>query len=379
VIRRHRQRSSSHPTPRIVLAGGGTAGHTSPLIATAAELSHLAPDVVLTAVGTARGLEITVVPAAGLALELIPPVPMPRQPGLDLLRVPVRLGRSIAAAARILTSFRADVVLGFGGYVSTPVYLAARRLGIPIVLHEQNALPGLANKVAARFTRHVFTSFPDTRLPHACCIGLPLRRSITELDRDAGRSTARTLFGLRPELPTLLVSGGSQGAQRINLAVRGARQSLLGQGIQILHVVGPTNLDDDTVPVTDAETQAVYRPVAFVEEMEQAYAAADLMLGRCGASTVLETAVVGLPAIFVPYPHGNGEQGRNAAVVVSAGGGELVADADCTADWASRRIPELILQPARLAGMSQAMRGVARADAASTLATKTLEVAGRWA
>jgi UDP-N-acetylglucosamine--N-acetylmuramyl-(pentapeptide) pyrophosphoryl-undecaprenol N-acetylglucosamine transferase len=230
--------------------------------------------------------------------------------------------------------------------------------------------------VAARFTAYVFTSFPGTPLPHAICIGLPLRRSIVELDRVADHAAATKSFGLRAELPTLLVSGGSQGALRINTAVTDAREHLLGRGIQVLHVLGPKNMDDRHVAVTDPVTGAVYRPVAFVAQMEQAYAAADLMLGRCGASTVLETATVGLPAIFVPYPHGNGEQGRNAALVVAAGGGELRDDADCTADWVGRRVPELIADVEKLAGMSRAARGVAMSDAAVRLARNTLEVAG---
>jgi UDP-N-acetylglucosamine--N-acetylmuramyl-(pentapeptide) pyrophosphoryl-undecaprenol N-acetylglucosamine transferase len=361
--------------PSVVLAGGGTAGHTSPLIATAAELQRLCPDVRLTAVGTHRGLENIVVPAAGLTLELIPPVPLPRRPGVDQALVGLRLWRAVAASVALLRRVEAGAVLGFGGYVSTPVYLAARRLGLPIVLHEQNALPGLANKLAARLTRHVYTSFPDTPLPHAHYLGLPLRRSITGLDRSAARADARRGFGLDPDPPTLLVSGGSQGAASINRAVLGARSQLLAAGIQVLHVLGPRNLTDETVPSRDEATGAGYHPVAYVDRMEDAYAAADLMLGRCGASTVLETAAVGLPAVFVPYPHGNGEQARNAQLVVTVGGGLLLADADCTAGWVAEMVPGLLADEDRLAGMTQALRGVARVDAAAALAARTLEVA----
>ena len=364
----------------VVLAGGGTAGHISPLIATAHAMQQLrsagtVDDVRITVVGTARGLETTVVPAAGLTLELIPPVPLPRRPGRDLALVPLRLARSVRAAVDLLRRVRADVVLGFGGYVSTPVYLAARRLGVPIVLHEQNALPGLANKLAARLTTHVYTSFPDTPLPHAHYLGLPIRRGITELDRAAAAGRARTEHQLAKDRPTLLVSGGSQGALSINRAVLGARARLLAHGIQILHVLGPKNLTAETVREVDPQTGAAYQPVAFVTQMEQAYAAADLMLARCGASTVLETAVIGLPAVFVPYPHGNGEQARNAALVVRAGGGLLVDDADCTADWVASQIPPLLTDPERLAGMTAALSGVARSDAATGLAQATLAVA----
>ncbi len=311
----------------MLLAGGGTAGHTSPLIATALALAERGARV--TALGTARGLETTVVPAAGLDLELIPSVPMPRRPGRDLLLVAPRLAGSMSATIEVLRRVQADVVLGFGGYVSTPAYLAARRLGLPIVLHEQNVLPGLANRLAARLTRHVFTSFPQTPLPHATCIGLPMRRGITGLDRAAVRQQAQAGFGLE-DRPTLLVSGGSQGAASINGAVAGAKAELLRAGVQVLHVLGPKNFSEAGPRTVDATTGAVYQPVAFVERMEDAYAAADLMLGRCGAGTVLETAAVGLPAVFVPYPHGNGEQARNAELVVGNGGGLLLADADCT-------------------------------------------------
>jgi UDP-N-acetylglucosamine--N-acetylmuramyl-(pentapeptide) pyrophosphoryl-undecaprenol N-acetylglucosamine transferase len=234
-------------------------------------------------------------------------------------------------------------VLGFGGYVSTPVYLAARRLGVPVVVHEQNALPGLANRLAARITRDVYTSFPGTPLAHATLVGLPLRREIADLDRAAARSAARAVFDLDPESgpdrPTLLVSGGSQGAASINTAARGAADALLRAGISVLHVLGTKNLLDTDVRRTDEATGAAYVPVAYVERMEQAYAAADLMLGRCGAGTVLETAAVGLPSVFVPYPHGNGEQARNAAPVVDVGGGLLLDDAACTPGWVAAEVP----------------------------------------
>jgi len=211
-------------------------------------------------------------------------------------------------------------------------------------------------------------------LPHARCIGLPLRRAITDLDRAALRREARVGFDLDPELPTLLVSGGSQGALRINTAVAGAWPELLANRIQVLHVLGPKNLVPGIERSVDQGTGAVYQPVAYVEQMERAYAAADLMLGRCGANTVMETTAVRLPAVFVPYPHGNGEQALNAELVVNAGGGILLADDDCTSVWVAQEIPTLFAHPARLAGMSEALAGVARLDAATVLASRVLEV-----
>lgn len=358
----------------IVLAGGGSAGHTSPLIATARELADLRPDAQLTAVGTARGLENRVIPAAGLPLARIPPVPMPRRVNRDLVALPLRLGAAVRSAAGVLGDVSADAVVGFGGYVATPVYLAARRRRVPIVLHEQNALPGLANRLAARLTRHVYTSFPDTPLPHARYLGLPLRREITGLDRAAARPAARAVFGLNAELPTLLVSGGSQGARRINSAVIEARPALLAAGVQILHVLGAKNVGLDVTSIADAASGAIYRPVAFVDRMEQAYAAADLMLGRAGASTVMETAAVGLPTIFVPYPVGNGEQARNARSVVDAGGGLLLPDAECTADWLLAHVPGLVGDPGRLTRMGAAASAASRPDAARRFAEAILAV-----
>jgi UDP-N-acetylglucosamine--N-acetylmuramyl-(pentapeptide) pyrophosphoryl-undecaprenol N-acetylglucosamine transferase len=368
-------RSTATPGISIVLAGGGSGGHTSPLIATAVELQRLQPNVRLTAVGTARGLETRVIPAAGLPLELIPPVPVPRRPSVDLALIGPRLWQAVGAAMGVLRRVDADVVLGFGGYVSAPVYLAARRLRVPLVLHEQNTLPGLANRLAARLTPHVYTSFADTPLPHACHIGLPMRRAITELDRPRLRGFARKQFSLREDLPVLLVSGGSQGAMSINAALLGSRDRLLAAGIQVLHVLGPKNFTEQTLASADPGTGACYSPVAYVEQMEHAYAAADLMLGRCGANTVLETAAVGLPAIFVPLPYGNGEQARNARGIVDAGGGILLSDEKCTPAWVVEHVPKLIIDQTRLDRMSATLRNIAKVDAASVLAERVLEVA----
>jgi UDP-N-acetylglucosamine--N-acetylmuramyl-(pentapeptide) pyrophosphoryl-undecaprenol N-acetylglucosamine transferase len=309
-------------------------------------------------------------------LELIPPVPMPRRLGLDLALLAPRQLRAVQATVSVLRRVGAQAVLGFGGYVSTPAYLAARRLGLPIVVHEQNTMPGLANRLAARLTHEVYTSFPNTPLPHAICIGLPMRRGITELDRTAVAEQSRPVFNLPADTPVLLVSGGSQGAASINRAVLGARDRLLARGISVLHVLGPKNVTEETVRVVDPDSGAVYAPVGYVAQMEQAYAVADLMLGRCGAGTVMETAAVGLPAVFVPYPHGNGEQARNAALVVEAGGGLLLADEDCTSDWVATEIPALISDRVRRQGMIDALAGVARTDAAAVLAARTLEVIG---
>jgi UDP-N-acetylglucosamine--N-acetylmuramyl-(pentapeptide) pyrophosphoryl-undecaprenol N-acetylglucosamine transferase len=361
---------------RILLAGGGTAGHTSPMLATADALTRLRPDVEITCLGTARGIETHVVPAAGYRLELVPPVPLPRSISLDLAKVPVRLRAAVRAARTVIERARADVVVGFGGYVCTPAYLAARRLKVPVVVHEGNAIPGLANRLGARFAAVVATSFPATRLRGAQFVGLPIRRSISTLDRAAMRGEGRTAFGLRPDLPTLLVTGGSQGARRINLSMAGAAESLVGARVQVLHVAGPGNVFDPGVPI-GGDAPVPYVVVDYVDRMDLAYAAADAVVGRAGANSVTEAAAVGLPAVFVPLPIGNGEQARNAAAVVEAGGGLLVADADFTTAWAAANLPALLTDADRLARMGAAASGLIRRDADDILAALIVETAER--
>src|SRR5688500_4965494 len=211
---------------KVLLAGGGTAGHTSPLLATADALRRLDPGVEITCLGTPRGLENTVVPAAGYPLELVPPVPLPRKPGKDLALVPSRLRGAVKATLEVVDRVRPDVIVGYGGYVSVPAYVAARRRRLPLVVHEQNARPGIANKLGARVASRGAVSFPDTPLRNAEYVGLPLRRMISQLDRPALRAEARAFFGLDPDLPTLVVTGGSQGAWRLNRAVVGAAAAL---------------------------------------------------------------------------------------------------------------------------------------------------------
>jgi UDP-N-acetylglucosamine--N-acetylmuramyl-(pentapeptide) pyrophosphoryl-undecaprenol N-acetylglucosamine transferase len=352
---------------RILLAGGGTAGHTSPLLATADALRRLEPTCEITCLGTPRGLENRVVPEAGYPLELVPPVPLPRKVGGDLVKVPTRLRAAVRETRAVLDRVRPDVVVGYGGYVSVPAYLAARRARLPIVVHEQNALPGLGNRLGARFADRVAVSFPDTKLRKAEYVGLPIRRMISMLDRDALRAEAREFFGLDPDRPTLVVTGGSQGARRINESVAAAAEALAAAGVQVLHVVGPNGT------ATPRPTSVAYVVEPFVDRMDYALAAADLMVCRAGANSVTEAAAVGVPAIFVPLPIGNGEQELNAKPVVEAGGALLVSNDAFTPEWVTATVPALATDPARLAAMSAAASGLIPRDADEKLATIILE------
>lgn len=362
----------------VILAGGGTAGHTSPLIATAQALKQIDPQVQITCVGTARGLETRVVPEAGLDLELVAAVPLPRKVNSDLFKVPSRLLGAVRQAAKILRRHDADVVCGFGGYASLPAYLAARRLKIPVVIQEQNALPGLANKIASHFAVAVLVSFPGTPLRGARFEGLPVRQAITELaetGRAASSVTAKESFGLAPDLPVLLVSGGSQGARSLNNATVDAADRLLAAGIGVLHIWGAKNFHDGLTERVNQTTGARYIPVGYVDGMERAYAAADVMLARSGAGTVVEVATVGLPAILVPLPIGNGEQARNAEPLLAVDAAVCIDDGELSADRLVREVTELFASPNRLAEMSAAAQQLMRPGAAGRVARVVLDAA----
>ena len=246
---------------RILLAGGGTAGHTSPLLATADALRRLEPDCEITCLGTPKGLENRVVPEAGYPLELVPPVPLPRKVSGDLFRVP-------GPAARRGQGDDARSSTGCGRTWSSATAATSRcrptsppaGAKLPIVVHEQNALPGLANKAGARVAARVAVSFPDTRLPKAEYVGLPIRRMISMLDRDALRAEAREFFGLDPDRPTLVVTGGSQGARRLNESVSAAAEALGAAGVQVLHVVGPNGTATPRPTTAPLRRRAVRRP-----------------------------------------------------------------------------------------------------------------------
>jgi UDP-N-acetylglucosamine--N-acetylmuramyl-(pentapeptide) pyrophosphoryl-undecaprenol N-acetylglucosamine transferase len=355
---------------RVLLAGGGSAGHIEPALAVADALRRADPDVEVTCLGTERGLETRLIPLRGYPLELIPAVPMPRSVTPQLLTVPGRLAGAINAAAGVLDRTRAQVLVGFGGYVATPAYLAARRRKVPIVVHEANPRPGLANRLGARFTTHVFTGHPDTQLRNGKYLGIPIRREIAELDRLAIGDKARAHFGLRPDMPVLLVTGGSQGARSLNQAVFGAAGWLRDAGVQVLHVIGPRNGAD--APVT--ATGVPYVATPYIDRMDLAYAAADFALCRAGAMTCAELTAVGLPAAYVPLPIGNGEQRLNAVPIVQRGGGMLVNDADLTPDWIRDTLLPVLVNIDQVADMSEAAASLGRGDADRWLAEAVIEV-----
>ena len=354
-------------------------------MAVADALTALDPDVRITALGTQRGLENRLVPERGYDLELITPVPLPRRPTGDLLRLPVRVRRAVKQTRTVLDNVDADVVIGFGGYVALPAYLAARggalgRRRVPVVIHEANASAGWANRVGARSARRVLSAVPDPGLRRAEVVGVPVRAAITALDRMALRGEARAHFGFAEDAQVLLVFGGSQGAQSINRAVAAAAKDLAAAGISVLHAHGPKNTLDLREPADCghrplAGDGPLYVALPYLDRMDLAYAAADLAICRSGAMTVAEVSAVGLPAVYVPLPIGNGEQRLNALPVVNAGGGLLVDDADLTPEFVGDTVARLLGDGPRLTAMTAAAAMAGHRDAAQRVAEVALDVA----
>ncbi len=357
-------------------------------MAVADALTALDPDVRITALGTQRGLETRLVPERGYHLELITPVPLPRKPSGDLVRLPMRVRRAVRQTRAVLDNVDADVIVGFGGYVALPAYLAARgglalsgrRRRIPVVVHEANASAGWANRVGARSARRVLSAVPDPGLRHVEVVGVPVRAAITSLDRRALQAEARAHFGFSDDARVLLVFGGSQGAQSINRAVAAAAKDLAAAGISVLHAHGPKNTLDLREPADWghrplAGDDPPYVAVPYLDRMDLAYAAADLAMCRSGAMTVAEVTAVGLPAVYIPLPIGNGEQRLNALPVVNAGGGLIADDADLTPSFVADTVSGILNDGARLQAMTAAAALAGHRDAAQRVAEVALDVA----
>jgi UDP-N-acetylglucosamine--N-acetylmuramyl-(pentapeptide) pyrophosphoryl-undecaprenol N-acetylglucosamine transferase len=351
-----------------LLAGGGTAGHVNPLLALADAITADEPSANVWALGTAEGLEAQLVPARGFELVTVAKLPFPRKLGGYALKFPFRFVAAVAEIKNFIRDNHVDAVVGFGGYASAPAYVAAKQLGIPTVVHEANSLPGFANKLGAKSAAAVAVAFANTPLAGAVHLGMPLRREIEAIaatepgsaERGLIRSQAREHFGFEQTGPLLLVTGGSLGAKRINDAIEGARSVLDAAGIQVLHIVGGRS---DLEPVDSGN----YKRMSYCDRMDLAIAAADFAVSRAGASTVSEFAAVGLPAVYVPYAVGNGEQRHNVVPLVAAGGGLLVADAEFNADWVRNNLVPLVSDSRGVAKYALAARAQGIADGTKRL------------
>lgn len=339
-----------------LLAGGGTAGHVNPLLAVADRLREQHPDATFIVLGTKEGIESRLVPERGYELVTIARLPFPRRLNRAAIAFAGRLRGAVAVVSALIRDRHVDVVIGFGGYAAAPAYLAARRERVPLVIHEANARPGIANRLGARLTKFVGVAFPGTRIAHGVVVGQPLRREIEQLDRFALRPTAREFFGLPIEQPVLLVTGGSSGAQRINVTVRESIAQVLGAGWNVIHVTGAFR-----EPIVDPKLPG-YVVLKYCDRMDLALALADLAVGRAGTSTVAELTALGIPAVFVPYPVGNGEQKLNVRSVVAAGGAVVVEDVRFDPAWIVAELVPLLRDRARIADMAVRAASVGSLD-----------------
>lgn len=343
-----------------LLAGGGTAGHVNPLLALAEHWTAVEPGVSIVVLGTAEGLESRLVPERGFELQTIERVPFPRRLNRDALRFPSRFRGAVRRARAIIRDRGVDVVVGFGGYASAPAYLAARLERVPMIAHEANARPGIANRLAARLGAAVGTTFAGTPVRGARVVGMPLRGEIVALDRVATRPEALRHFGLDPARPVLLVTGGSTGARRLNETISGSAARILGAGWQVVHLTGTGRGG------ADPELPG-FVSLPYCDRMDLAFSAADLVLCRAGSATVSELTVLALPAVLVPYAAGNGEQRLNARGMVAAGAARLVDDAAVTTQWVADGLVPLLMDRAVIARMAAAAQSLERLDGAAEL------------
>ena len=330
---------------KIVLAGGGTAGHIEPALAVGRWIQRNYPDCAITFLGTKSGLETQLIPSAGFHLSLIEKAPLPRSLSLSTLLWPIRFVRSIRQAGAELDG--ASMLIGFGGYVSSSAYLAARLKKVPILVHEANALPGWANSLGLRMGGKGMVGFRSTLAVNALWdsatyVGIPLRSEILHAsdlslpERKDARNRKAKEWNFNAERPIVLVFGGSQGSRHINDVISASKDLIARSGIQVVHAVGKKNDLPDASPG--------YTPVHYFTDLHEAYIAADLVISRSGAVTCHELAAVNRYSVLVPLPIGNGEQRFNGQMLVEAELATLISDGEFTKEWLSDHLLGLVAQ-----------------------------------
>lgn len=364
---------------RVLVAGGGTAGHVFPAIALANELASGGHEVRF--VGTPSGQERRLVRAAGFEFREVDAKPLERRISLGAVMAPVSAVRSVKTA-RPLVEW-SDVVVGMGGYVCVPVVLAALRSRRPVVLHEQNAVPGLANRMFARPARAVALSFAEAKraLPRrtrAVVTGNPVRRDILSVpaERERLAKEARDELDLADDRRTAVVFGGSQGALHLNRSVAEALRMLERSDLQVLLLTGTAHVEAVRASLPPNGGLPV-RVIGFLERMELAYAVADVVIARAGATTVAELAVCGLPSLLIPYPYATGRhQEANARALRRAGAATMLLDDELDGQVLAERIGWLLSDDDRLRMMGERARAWSRPDAAAALARTVIEAGG---
>lgn len=369
---RRRGRSGERPgSAWAVIAGGGTAGHVLPGISIAEQIVERgAPREAVHFVGSSRGVETRLVTESGFGLTALPGRGLQRRMALSNLTAAIGLLRAFGQSLVVLRRRRPAVVLGLGGYASAACGAAAALLRVPLVITEQNAVPGLANRVLSRLATGAATAFEATDLPRATWTGNPVRTEVLAANRASGRAAARAALGVDPGRRLVAVFGGSLGSRRINEAVTGATELWQDRDdLHVRHIAGRRDYDELAGRVAPGHEGALgYDLVAYEEDMATVYAAADLVVSRSGATTVAELAAAGVPAVLVPLPGAPGDhQTANARRLVEAGGAVIVADAELDGSRLAAEVDALLGDPGRLGAMAGAATALARPDAASAV------------
>lgn len=358
--------------PNILIAGGGTGGHLFPALAIADEIRRLQPTSTFLFLGTKGKIESRVVPERGYAFRTIWISGLHRRLTIDNLLFPLKVFVSIVQSFFLIRQFRPDVVVGTGGYVCGPILFAASVAGIPTVIHESNSYPGVTTRLLAKRVTRIFIAFDDAlrwlkRTDHVSLVGTPTRDILATISREDGRK----FFHLAADRKTLLVFGGSLGAASINNAVLESLEDLLKAGVQLIWQTGRTDYERVHSAVDE---RAIGWLGAFIDRMEFAFGAADLVVCRAGATTLAELTRVGKAAIIVPYPHAAGDhQTHNAQSLEEAGSAIMVADQDIKRDLKEKAL-SLLNDPQRLERMSKASAGLGKPQAGREIATAILRL-----
>lgn len=363
---------------RVLLSGGGTAGHIYPALTVAGHLRAEGHEVAF--VGTPDGLEARLVAEAGITFFGVPARGFDRARPLTLITSSALLVSSLVRARRIIGKWRPDVVFGFGGYVSLPVGFAALTRRVPLVLHEQNSVPGLANRVLSRWARAVGVTYESsiTHLAHperAIITGNPVRQTVLDADRERGRRA----LGLDPDATVLLVFGGSRGARRLNDTFAGLAGRIAAvPSLQVVHVAGRIEAASvaERVASVLGEADGRYQVADYIDEMGDAIAAADLIVARAGATSIAEITAIGRAAVLVPYPYATDDhQTLNAQTVAEAGAAIVFKDSDVDEGAFAENVIELLKDDGRRHEMAQAAASLGRRDADSRVAALATDVA----
>lgn len=364
---------------RVLIAGGGTGGHLFPGLAVVEELrrrvASSGASLEVTFVGTAKGIEARVLPPAKEKLELLEVTPLKGRSAGELLASLMRLPRAYARCVSILRTARPDVVIGVGGYASGPMLVAARSMGIPTALLEQNAHVGMTNRLLGPIVGRAYVTFEETRAvfgDKARVVGNPVRRAFV----DAARIALADPSGFEARARKVLVVGGSQGAQHVNEVVPGALARAAGAaGLEVVHQTGAAMLD--AVRARYAELGVRAEVVPFIDDMARAYASAQLVIARAGATTLAEICAIGRPAVLVPYPHAaDDHQTKNAEALQRAGAAVMVRDADLDEAALGETLAGLLADDGRRAAMARAAREHGRPEAAASIVDDLLSWLG---